>query len=329
MKTERKTYTTANLLGDAKRSILFCPLVKLLSHLLSCEPDRMISEASVRVRRLLHPVLMRLLPLFLEYKQVFESRSALLGMDAPDTLSELPSEPVIWCPNHGFKDDVAASINVVRHAYILFGSIPVFFNSFDGIGAYINGVVLCNRKSKASKLAAMEASRRLLEMGMDVMIFPEGVWNKTPDKPMLDFWPGAYRLAKETGSKIIPVIHYLADPHKQYKDNVIHTVIAPPVSVEGLNEKEGQALLRDTMATWYYLLMEKYGQATRKELLGRFEDSKEAWEDYMSMHTGCVKYYDKEIELCADYRPKHIVRPEDVWKSVAEIKNVHVGNVEL
>lgn len=97
--------------------------------------------------------------------------------------------------------------------------------------------------------------------------------------------------------------------------------------MEGLNEKEEQALLRDTMATWYYLLMEKYGQTTRKELLGRFEDSEEAWEDYMSMHTGCVKYYDKEIELCADYRPKHIVRPEDVWKSVAEIQNVHVGNV--
>ena len=48
----------------------------------------------------------------------------------------------------------------------------------------------------------------------------------------------------------------------------------------------------------------------------------------MKMHTGCVKYYDREIELYADYRPKQIVRPEDVWQSVANIQNVHVGNAD-
>lgn len=97
--------------------------------------------------------------------------------------------------------------------------------------------------------------------------------------------------------------------------------------MEGLSEQEGNALLRDTMATWYFLLMEKYGQTTREELLAGFETTDDAWEDYVAMHTGCVKYYDKEIELCADYRPKHIVRPEDVWQSVANIRNVHAGNI--
>lgn len=46
------------------------------------------------------------------------------------------------------------------------------------------------------------------------------------------------------------------------------------------------------------------------------------------MHTGCVTYYDKEIEQAADYRPKRIVRPEDVWKSVAEIQNVTAENIK-
>ena len=39
------------------------------------------------------------------------------------------------------------------------------------------------------------------------------------------------------------------------------------------------------------------------------------------------KYYDKEIELCADYRPKQIARPEDVWQSVANIQNIYAANV--
>jgi len=159
-----------------------------------------------------------------------------------------------------------------------------------------------------------------------LILFPEGVWNKTPDKLLLDFWPGAYRLAKETGCKIVPIIHYLADPHKKYDGNMIHTVIADPISMEGLDEQEGQTILRDTMATWYFYLMEKYGQTTREELLVGFETADDAWESYMEMHTGCARYYDREIELCADYRPKQIVRPEDVWQSVANIQNVHAGN---
>ena len=41
------------------------------------------------------------------------------------------------------------------------------------------------------------------DMGMDMLIFPEGVWNKTPEKMLLDFWPGAYRLAIESGNRWI------------------------------------------------------------------------------------------------------------------------------
>lgn len=305
---------SADFFGDAKPSLLFWPMVKLLYPLLSCDPDKMISNTSIRVRKILHPILLKLLPAFLEYKQVIERKI------------DIPQEPVIWCPTHCFKDDVAASIGTARHAYVLFGSFPMFFNTLDGVGAYINGVAMCNRKVKASKLASMEAAKRLLNMDMDMLVFPEGVWNKTPDKLILPLWPGAYRLAKDTGCKIVPVIHYLADPHKKYEGNVIHTIIADPISMEGLDEQEGEALLRDTMATWYYYLMEKYGQSTHEELLNGFESADDAWESYIAMHTGCVKYYDREIELCADYRPKQVVRPEDVWQSVANIQNVHAGN---
>lgn len=316
----------ADFFGEQKPSMLFYPMLRMLRPLLSCDPDKMISERSIRVRRALHPILLKLLPLFCEYKQVLESKNVLLGINAPDVPLELTDEAVIWCPTHCFKDDVAISIGTARHAYVLFGSFPMFFNTLDGLGAYINGVALCNRKTKVSRAASVETSRRLLNLGMDMIVFPEGVWNKTPDKLILDLWPGAYRLATETGSKIVPVIHYLADPHKKYEGNVIYTVVADPISMEGLSEKEGLALLRDTMATWYFLLMEKYGQTTREELLDGFETADDAWEAYISMHTGCIKYYDREIELCADYRPRQIIRQEDVWQSVANIQNVHIGN---
>ena len=317
----------ADFFGERKPSPLFYLMNRLARNLHSCDPMKMVTQTGICVRRLVHPVLMLLLPLFMEYKQVFESKNALLGIDVPDAPPELDGA-AIWCPTHCFKDDVAGSI-AAHHGWIMFGSFPTFFNTLDGLGAYVNGVVLCNRKVKASKTAAMEASKRLLNMGMDLILYPEGVWNKTPDKLILPVWPGVYRIARETGCKIVPVIHYLADPHKKYEGNVIHTVVADPISMESLSEQEGLELLRDTMATWYFLLMEKYGQSTRKDVLNGFETADEAWEDFISMHTAAVEYYDKEAECFADYRPKHIARPEDVWQSVADIQNIHAGNIAL
>lgn len=71
------------------------------------------------MRRLFHPVLIWIAPLFLERKQVFESKNTLREIDAPDKEPFLTKEPVIWYPNHGFKDDVVAILLASRYAYIL------------------------------------------------------------------------------------------------------------------------------------------------------------------------------------------------------------------
>ncbi len=301
-------------------------MFRLMKSLLLCEPKKSLSSLSIWFRKIIHPLLLLLVPFFMEYKQVMESKNQLLGINTPNQPFQLSKEPVIWCVNHGFKDDIAASIQATRHSYMFFGSLPHFFNTFDGIALFLNGVILCNRKSRKMKKASFDLSVQTLKKRNDLTIFPEGVWNKTPEKLVLDLWPGVYRLARETGCKVVPVIHYLADPHKKYEGNVIHTIVGDPVSMDGLDEQEGLTLLRDHMATWYFLMMEKYGQTTRKELLNGFESADDAWENYLAMHTGCVKYYDKEIELCSDYRPKHIVRPESVWQGWTSDQNLRAEN---
>ncbi len=317
----------ADLLGERKPSVLFRPMVGMLSHLLTGEPERMVSRWSMGVRRLIHPIIKLLGPMLLTHRQVFEDPNDLLGLPAPQQRRKLPDAPVIWCANHRFKDDILATVLSARHGYILFGSLPAFFNTFDGVSAYLNGIILCNRKIRARKKSAQDTVIRTLGLGKDVLIFPEGVWNKYPDKLLLELWPGIYRAATETGAKIIPVIHYLADPQKKYKTNLIHTVVADPISVEGLSEAEGLSYIRDTMATWYFLLMERYGQTTREALLGEYATANDAWEGFMQIHTSRVAYYDREIETCADYRPRRVVRPEGVWQAVADIQRVHSGNI--
>lgn len=315
----------ADILADQKPSALFRPIVTLMRGFLRCNPDRRTSKIGRALRRLIHPAFMLLVPAFMDYRQVIESKSALRG-EAADERLNLTDEPVIWCVNHGFKDDIAASIHATRQSYVYFGSLPHFCNSLDGLALFVNGVILCNRKVRRAKQASYAQAVCSLQQGNDLTIWPEGVWNKTPDKLVLPLWPGIYRMARESGSKVVPVIHYLADPHKKYEGNVIHTVIAEPISMEGLSEQEGLEAIRDAMATWYFLLMERYGRTTREELMDGFASADDAWDSAMAEHTGCVAYYDREIELCADYRPKQIDRPEDVWQSVAEIEHIHAGN---
>ena len=113
-------------MGSAKPSVLFYPLASLLRGLICGKGERMLSGVSMILRGLIHPIIMLLVPAFMEYKQVFESKNALLGIGVPDKPLELSKEPVIWCVNHGFKDDVAASIHATRHSHVYFGSLPHF-----------------------------------------------------------------------------------------------------------------------------------------------------------------------------------------------------------
>lgn len=234
----------------------------------------------------------------------------------------MPKTPVIWTSNHSFKDyTLASTIAVQRNAYIIFGSLPQFFDTMDGVTAWLNGVIMTNRKVKESRHSSLEKSIKASKMGKDLFIFSEGVWNKSPNELMIDLWPGIYRIAKETHSPIIPVVHYLRDKTGTNKNNLIHTVVDDPFLVDNLSEKEALTTIRDRLCTWYYLMMEKYGQSTREEELYGYNSSAEAWENHLEKRVASTSRYDREIELNANYKPKDKIDPIEVWSAVANSIN--------
>lgn len=302
---------------------LFYILGDKLNYLLKNNPEETISKTGIKIRKKLNYLIKKIGPSFLSSMQVIENRNVLMN---PGSLEEdkevsVPDKPVIWIANHAFKDDTLASILAAkRNAYIMFGSLPQFYNTFDGITAWLNGVVMTNRKVNSSKKSSISKALYAMSLGADLFIFPEGVWNKSPNELMIDFWPGVYRIAKETGAEIIPIIHYLEDRNDNNKDDVIHTVVDEPISIECFTEEDALTMLRDKMASWYYLMMEKYGQDTRAGVLKGYETSKEAWEEHLKKRVATADRYDVEIELCADYRPKTKVRPENVFESIANLE---------
>ncbi len=314
-------------------------------YLLDLGADKASSLEHMKLRaKVVIPVIQKLGKYFLKSDQIFEDRNELLAFakrktelenkgiytmdETPleyekDPGIELPKEPAIWTMNHRFKDDVLASVRSVSRPFSLFaGSVPQFFNTFDGLIAYYFGCILLNRKSKDSKLAGQEKGKKAMEMGLDLMISPEGVWNKTPDKLLEYFWPGVYRLAKETNCKVIPIVHYIYDPTQRIskKENPIHTVIDDPIDITKMEEKEALEYYRNVLATWYYIMMEKYGNSTREKLLDGHDNIGEAYEEVLNALVSSVERYDSPFERNCAYRPKWITNPEDVFEPIANIE---------
>ena len=107
-----------DLLGTSKSSLLFYPMFRLMKSLLLCEPKKSLSSLSIWFRKIIHPLLLLLVPLFMEYKQVMESKNQLLGINTPDQPFQLSKEPVIIYDGAHNPQGVAAA---VRNVKLLFG----------------------------------------------------------------------------------------------------------------------------------------------------------------------------------------------------------------
>lgn len=323
----------SDLIAEEEPSALFYLLADKLSYLLSLDKETSINSRGVARRRRINPFIKALAPWFLNYQQVFENRNFLREPNSPSTVPDrainLPREPVIWVSNHGFKDDALGTVLAARrHAYIVFGNLPHFYNTFDGFIAWLIGVVMVNRKVPISKKTVVPKAVAAIKCGADLIIYPEGTWNLSPNKLMLDLWPGVYRIARATGAKIVPIVHYLRDNAK-IKSNVIHTVVDDPISLEGMSEPQALSYLRDIMATWYYLMIEAYGKAERGELLAGADSLTDAWQQQLGERARLAAGWDKEIEARAAYIPKGRAFPGEVWQAIADLEKVSPQNAGL
>lgn len=70
---------------------------------------------------------------------------------------------------------------------------------------YAKGAVLVDRKNEKSRRESFYQMKDVLANGIHMCIYPEGTRNRTKE-PLKSFYDGAFRLAVETGNKIMPAI---------------------------------------------------------------------------------------------------------------------------
>ena len=133
-----------------------------------------------------------------------------------------------------------------------FTKVPVFG------WVYAFGSVLVDRKSDASRRKSYDEMKRMLSIGLDMVIYPEGTRNRS-DEPLKKFYGGAFRLATDTKKGILPAVLFHTKkvlPSNKFFYLIPHTLemhFLPAVSSENISADELQETVFKLM--WdYYLL---------------------------------------------------------------------------
>ena len=217
---------------------------------------------------------------------------------------------LIFASTHGFKDDITMAMRTSgRHTYLLYGSLPDFFETFHGIALWLSGVILVDRGNKASRKAAKEKMIRVLKLGTDILMFPEGTWNKSPNQIVLKLFPGVYDTAAKTGALVVPIVSVEGN-------GKVYVIMEKAFDITCYSKEEGMKILRDKMSTAKYELMEKYAVAKRSD----FPEPEKYWHDFIESLIATTKYhYDRTIEDGSHFIDKSVVEHESAFEHLRHI----------
>jgi len=121
---------------------------------------------------------------------------------------------------------------------------------------YQFATVIVDRKNNESRRKSYEEMKRVLNNGLDMLIYPEGTRNKT-NNPLKSFYDGAFRLSVDTGKPIVPVVILNtkrilpAKPILFLRPGKIILNILPAISPAGHTSESLKNLVFDIMAEHY------------------------------------------------------------------------------
>ena len=157
----------------------------------------------------------------------------------------------IFVSNHTSFMDIPALVVTMKGQFRALAKkellkIPVF-----GWIAQVMCVVV-DRSSNESRRRSIENLKRILAVGISVLIFPEGTQNRTKE-PLQPFYDGAFRIAVETQEPILPIVVVgagkLMPPGRFHiQPGKITVLVGEPIPTEGLTLAEVKDLREKVFA---------------------------------------------------------------------------------
>ncbi len=271
-----------------------------LKYLLNNDPKRVMSKSGYRLRKFISPPVRNILGPATSKNTYHIDRNDHLPTD----------RPLIFACTHQVKDDIALALaSANRHTYLLFASLPDFFGTLDGPALWLNGVILVDRKDPNSRKAAIPKMRYAIELGADILMYPEGTLNKTENLIVQKLFPGIYYLAKDTNALIVPMAII-----QEGED--VFSKVCEPFDISIYEKQDGLDRLRDIMATAKYELMEQHSTMKRSEI----GDAAAYWRKEMDdLVNSMLPFYDYEIENSSQFLDKNVITYEQAFLHIRHL----------
>lgn len=285
----------------------------LLTRVEKSTPETFTTSFWIKFRRLIKPVLRPILRLAVGRKIHIES--------FPELQKDVP---YIFASTHSFVDDVIVNYTCVdRSAYMLIGTPDQIEHNPAMYAAWLNGMVFVDKLNPQSREDSVEKMVRILKSGSSIILYPEGAWNNTENLLVQPLFAGPWILAQRTNCKVVPVAMY-----QEYKSNDIYYRAGVPLDLSGMEKREALNLLRNTMATMLYEMMEKHATQLKRAELGatpRLDYIDERMREYL-----CTKWTrdDWAMEITI-YRDKELPPPPEQVRASLDCVKITAKNAAI
>ncbi len=211
-----------------------------------------------RIRKKWHPFLMKLLHI----------KSKLLGLTYEIISDKIIDEDktVIYAVTHIGKCDYEMVVEALGlFAYPFAGDWELMYATIDDYFLRANGILYVDTADKDDRKNSFKFMCKLLKQGTSMLIFPEGIWNLSPNLPTLKLFPGCVQAAKECQVPIVPIAVEQVDKH-------FIVNVGEELSFNDMQENEAIHKLRNVLATLKWEIWERLPQITRSEISHDYYD---------------------------------------------------------
>ncbi|MBR4607072.1 MAG: 1-acyl-sn-glycerol-3-phosphate acyltransferase [Lachnospiraceae bacterium] len=218
---------------------------------------------------------------------------------------EKTNRPIIFAVTHVGKFDIEVVSEAIKdHYYLLSGDYEHIQGTIDAPFLALSGVIYFNERVREDRKSVSQRMINHLQAGGNLMYFPEGTWNMTPNLPMLPCYWGIVEIAQKGNAIIVPVA---ADQYgKKYKINIGTNF--DMVTYGKTIEEKAKAItdLRDVLATLKWEIWETEPQ--KRDNLTGYEWDKYCEERFHEWPYFNLKYIDRLV-----FKPKGIFAPREVF----------------
>lgn len=189
--------------------------------------------------------------------------------------------------------------------------------TFSGLFMWMNGVVYMDVLDKEDRKNSRDFMIKVLREKGNIMIFPEGTWNLSPNELIYDIQLGVVDIAMNTGAAIVPISMEQYEEKRKFVINVGKVMRLNFIRSGNVEEEKIRRMqqLRDTMATLKYEIWEHEGMTKRADIHAN------EWPEFIRRRLAEWKGYDLKEQIINCYIPREKL---EYWDMIHEICRMRI-----